>query len=160
VCGAATGGGGSGVDVVEVGGVEQWSVRERSSNRWGRLRRESELSHGSNGNGWHTAGPTREWEAVVDESRSGIKLIWTTNSIQTWKIKYGCEGFDLRNNSPYFNFSKFRMDFELKFREASMSWIPLKILGTSEFVEIWLTSSSLHLVSIKINFKWFVLEIS
>jgi hypothetical protein len=110
--------------------------------------------------GIQQARPGSERRSLTSESRSGIKLIWTTNSIQTWKIKYGCEGFDLRNNSPYFNFSKFRMDFELKFREASMSWIPLKILGTSEFVEIWLTSSSLHLVSIKINFKWFVLEIS
>jgi hypothetical protein len=34
-------------------------------------------------------------------------------------IKYGCEGFDVRNNFPHRNFLGFLMDFELKIREAS-----------------------------------------
>jgi hypothetical protein len=41
--------------------------------------------------------------------------------IENFEIKYGCEGFDERNNFFYRNFSRFEMEFELKFREASMS---------------------------------------
>jgi hypothetical protein len=41
--------------------------------------------------------------------------------LQKIEIKYGFEGFDERNNFPYRNFSRFEMEFELKFREASMS---------------------------------------
>ncbi len=34
------------------------------------------------------------------------------------QIKYGCEGIKIRNNFPYWNFSKFGIEFELKFKEA------------------------------------------
>jgi hypothetical protein len=34
-------------------------------------------------------------------------------------MKYGCEGTKIRNNFTYWNFSKFGMEFELKFRECS-----------------------------------------
>jgi hypothetical protein len=35
---------------------------------------------------------------------------------QNFEIKYGCEGFIVRNNLPYRNFARFAMDFELKFK--------------------------------------------
>jgi hypothetical protein len=38
-----------------------------------------------------------------------------------FEIKYGCEGFEERRNYPHRNFLIFEMDFELKFREVSMS---------------------------------------
>jgi hypothetical protein len=54
-------------------------------------------------------------------------------------IKYGCEGFDVRNNFPYRTVFRFEMDFELKIREASRVWISMEIdgisLGTSRFDE-------------------------
>jgi hypothetical protein len=59
---------------------------------------------------------------------AGIYLIQIiSNSLQSWfDKKYGCDGFELRNNFPYWNFSRFGMEFELKSREASMSWFQLK----------------------------------
>jgi hypothetical protein len=39
-----------------------------------------------------------------------------------FEVIYGCEGFELRNNFPYWNISIFRMDFELKFRDF-YEWI-------------------------------------
>jgi hypothetical protein len=47
--------------------------------------------------------------------------------LQKFEIKYGSEGLDERNNFPYWNFSRFEMEFESKFREASMSWISIEI---------------------------------
>jgi hypothetical protein len=41
--------------------------------------------------------------------------------IKKIEIKYGFEGFGERNNFLHMNFSRFEMDFELKFREVSMS---------------------------------------
>jgi hypothetical protein len=35
-----------------------------------------------------------------------------------FQIKYGFEACEIRNNFPYRNFSKFSLDFELKFKEA------------------------------------------
>jgi hypothetical protein len=46
------------------------------------------------------------------------KPVFPTQKI---KIKYGCEGFEERNNFLHSNFFRFEMDFELKFREFSMS---------------------------------------
>jgi hypothetical protein len=37
------------------------------------------------------------------------------------QTKYGFVDNKRRNNFPYRNFSRFKMEFELKFREASMS---------------------------------------
>jgi hypothetical protein len=34
--------------------------------------------------------------------------------IKKFKIKYGCEGFEERNNFLHHNFFRFKMDFELK----------------------------------------------
>jgi hypothetical protein len=35
------------------------------------------------------------------------------------QIKYGCEGFEVRNHFPYRNFSRFKRDFESEFKESS-----------------------------------------
>jgi hypothetical protein len=39
--------------------------------------------------------------------------------IQNFQIKYCFKYFEIRNNFPYWNFSKFRLEFELKTREGS-----------------------------------------
>jgi hypothetical protein len=39
--------------------------------------------------------------------------------LENFQIKYGFEGFEVRNNFPYWNFSRFKTNFELKFKEAS-----------------------------------------
>jgi hypothetical protein len=41
--------------------------------------------------------------------------------LENFDIKFGCEVFDERDNFPYRNFSRFEIEFELKFREASLS---------------------------------------
>jgi hypothetical protein len=41
--------------------------------------------------------------------------------IKKFEIKYGFKGFGERNNFLRMNFSRFEMNFELKFREVSMS---------------------------------------
>jgi hypothetical protein len=40
--------------------------------------------------------------------------------LKKFHIKYGFEVFEIRENFPYRNFSRFKKDFELKFEEASM----------------------------------------
>jgi hypothetical protein len=57
------------------------------------------------------------------------------------KIKYGFEGFDIRNNFTYRNFLKSKMYFELKIMESSrvwnsmeFNWIFLEILGFDEIL--------------------------
>jgi hypothetical protein len=70
--------------------------------------------------------------------------------LQKIEIKYGWREFEIRNNFPYKGFLIFEMDFELKFREASMTRISIEILETLEFDEIWLASSLLHLIARKI----------
>jgi hypothetical protein len=39
--------------------------------------------------------------------------------IQNFQIKYGFEYFEIWNNFPYWNFSKFGLEFELKIMEGS-----------------------------------------
>jgi hypothetical protein len=46
---------------------------------------------------------------------------------QKFEIKYGSKEFEMRNNFAYRNLLRFWMNFELKFRETSMSWTFLKI---------------------------------
>jgi hypothetical protein len=41
--------------------------------------------------------------------------------LKKFQIKYGSKDLDIRKNFPYINVSRFEMEFELKFREASMS---------------------------------------
>jgi hypothetical protein len=43
------------------------------------------------------------------------------NDLPVLEIKHGHEGFEERSNFPYRKFLRFEMDFELKFREVSMS---------------------------------------
>jgi hypothetical protein len=40
--------------------------------------------------------------------------------LHKFEIKYGWKVVEIRNTFPYRNFSRFSMEFELKFREASM----------------------------------------
>jgi hypothetical protein len=42
--------------------------------------------------------------------------------LQKFEIEYVWKVFEIKNNFPYNGFLIFEMDFELKFREASMSW--------------------------------------
>jgi hypothetical protein len=51
------------------------------------------------------------------------------------EIKYGFEALEEGNNFLYRNFLRFRMDFELKFREASTSWISIEIHW--KILELW-----------------------
>jgi hypothetical protein len=48
-------------------------------------------------------------------------LKWDLPRIKKIEIKYGCGRSDERNIVPYRNFLIFKLEFELKFREASMS---------------------------------------
>jgi hypothetical protein len=50
------------------------------------------------------------------------------SKLKKFQIKYDREGFDVRNNFPYWNFFIFQMEFELKFGESSTSWIQLKFI--------------------------------
>jgi hypothetical protein len=38
--------------------------------------------------------------------------------LQNFQIKYGTEGFEERNNFPYWTFSKFGIEFELKIKDS------------------------------------------
>jgi hypothetical protein len=40
--------------------------------------------------------------------------------LKNFEIKYGFEGFDERNNFLRMNFSRFELDFKLKFRESNV----------------------------------------
>jgi hypothetical protein len=40
--------------------------------------------------------------------------------IENFEIKYGCEGFEERNNLLHRNFFRFKMDFELKIWEIKV----------------------------------------
>jgi hypothetical protein len=40
------------------------------------------------------------------------------DALLNFKIKYGFEGCDERNNYPYRNFLRFKMNFELNFGKA------------------------------------------
>jgi hypothetical protein len=51
--------------------------------------------------------------------------------LQKFEIKYGWKVFEIRNNFTYKYFLRFKMDFELKFREPSMSWKQGKMIGIS-----------------------------
>jgi hypothetical protein len=40
------------------------------------------------------------------------------SELEHFEIKYGWKGCEIRNNFPYSNFIRFRMEFELKFRKG------------------------------------------
>jgi hypothetical protein len=68
------------------------------------------------------------------------------NNFQT---KYGFVENEIRNNFPFWNFSKFGIEFELKKQGSSRVWNSREIyriwLGFSRIDEIWLRGSWLHL---------------
>jgi hypothetical protein len=39
------------------------------------------------------------------------------SELKNFEIKYGWKEIEIRNNFPYRNFSRFKMEFELKIRE-------------------------------------------
>jgi hypothetical protein len=52
---------------------------------------------------------------------NGIELIRSKEVLpefENFQIKYGFEAFEIRNNFPYWNFSSFRTEFELKIKES------------------------------------------
>jgi hypothetical protein len=58
-----------------------------------------------------------------------IDLIQSKDELVEFKknqIKYGFEGFELRNNFTYWNFSKFRIEFEFKIQGSSRVWNSMK----------------------------------
>jgi hypothetical protein len=88
--------------------------------------------------GWPVGQPTewglavrgrgREWQvgpAVIQikfeiiQIRSNlVRIRINLPKLENFEIKYGFEGFDERNNFIPRNFSKFEMDFKLKFKES------------------------------------------
>jgi hypothetical protein len=48
----------------------------------------------------------------LNRSKGGLPML------KKFKIKHGCEDFERRNNFSYWNSSKFRIEFELKFKGA------------------------------------------
>jgi hypothetical protein len=56
--------------------------------------------------------------------RTHQNLLWSKQDLpllQKFEIKYGCKVFEIRNNFTSKYFLRFKLDFELKFRDASMS---------------------------------------
>jgi hypothetical protein len=49
--------------------------------------------------------------------------------LEKFQIKYGFVGNEIRNNFPYWNFSKFRIEFELKIKEALGFELSMKFDG-------------------------------
>jgi hypothetical protein len=50
-----------------------------------------------------------------------LQVLNSARKLQKIQINYGWKEFEIRNNFSYRNFSKFEIEFELKFREVSMS---------------------------------------
>jgi hypothetical protein len=53
-------------------------------------------------------------------------------AVEKFPVKYGLKEIEIRNNSPYRNFSRFEVEVELKFREFLRVEIHWKIL------ELWI----------------------
>jgi hypothetical protein len=47
------------------------------------------------------------------------------SELENFKIKYGCEGFEERNNVLHMNFFIFEMEFELKIWEFKVYFLTL-----------------------------------
>jgi hypothetical protein len=65
--------------------------------------------------------------------------IWSIKQVlsllQKFQIKYGWKEIEIGDNFTYRNFSRFKIEFELKFKEISMSWISIEIHW--KFPELW-----------------------
>jgi hypothetical protein len=83
-------------------------------------------------------GPGKEKKEKENGFNSNLKQIFQIYSnlirskqdlsqLRKFEIKHGWKLFKIRNIFPYKNFLRFEKDFELKFREASMSWQQEKI---------------------------------
>jgi hypothetical protein len=55
----------------------------------------------------------------IDSIKSGFP------DLENFQIKYGFEDFKIRNNFPYWNISKFKIEFELKIRKCSRVCNPI-----------------------------------
>jgi hypothetical protein len=117
------------------GSGQQWCGRD-GGGRWssGTLVREQGRGRLAVGREGMTGGPGPGKEKKEKENRfnSNLKLIFQIYSnlirsqqdlpgLENFEIKYSWKEFEIRNNFPYRNFVRFLMDFEQKFREASIS---------------------------------------
>jgi hypothetical protein len=59
-----------------------------------------------------------ELNRILSKGLELIQLKMTFQCSNKFQIKYGCEGFQQRNNFLHRNFFIFKMDFELKFGES------------------------------------------
>jgi hypothetical protein len=79
------------------------------------------------------------------------------SQLKKFEIKYVWKVFEIRNNFPYNDFLKFEMNFELKLREASMSWKQGKIdwnfLGTRILIKLGQQLRFYTLLRRKIKFQ-------
>jgi hypothetical protein len=80
---------------------------------------------------WVRAGKRKERKRKQNQFKIEIDTSNYSNLIQfkqdlpelrKFEIKYGWKVFEIKNNFPYKDFLRFEINFELKFREASMSW--------------------------------------
>jgi hypothetical protein len=98
------------------------------------------------GPGWHSAG----WRGFKPDFKQNLnsnvsnkfsncvkfgRLEKYIPRLRKIEIKYGWREFEIRNNFPYKRFLRFEMDYELKFREASMTRISIEIHW--KFLELW-----------------------
>jgi hypothetical protein len=64
--------------------------------------------------------------------------------LENFQIKYGIEDLEIENNFPYWSFSKFGIEFELKIKETSRVWIWIEFAGTFGLGEIQAKDSCVH----------------
>jgi hypothetical protein len=70
----------------------------------------------------------------IQNYSNGFELIRSKGRLpllENFKKKFGIEGFEERNNFSYRNFSQFRINFELKFREVLGFEIDRKLMEIS-----------------------------
>jgi hypothetical protein len=70
-------------------------------------------------------------------SSNGIEKNVGPTKIQKFQTKYRWKEFEIMNNFSYRNFSRFEMEFELKFRELFISQNRRK--NHRKFVELWIS---------------------
>jgi hypothetical protein len=105
----------------------------------------------NHGNGW------RHRNIESNSNSNGFKLYSNFDrsrndlpELENFEIKYGFEGFEERNNFLHRNFSRFRMYFKWKIREASRFriWIEFdRISSSSNLDETWARDLCLYLVT-------------
>jgi hypothetical protein len=61
----------------------------------------------------YSSGPLGQRDSNFIRSKNDL------TKLRKFEIKYGFEGFDERNNFVYRNFLRFKVNFDLKFRETS-----------------------------------------